>query len=408
MDFINYELPLLEGNSTREISPSILKTRRLELGLTQQQVANGAHLKLKQYQRLEVGERTIEGASLLVALPICAVLKLDPFIFIPQSEEMNAYSDTVVRENQNTMKEESILDLLSQACELFNSKVGTNYSTDNVKLAFCTLDTVRKIYADFALTYGFIYENDPSKNYTSMIAESFVGQTNCDDPAHVDGILIRTDVPSELDNPTHYLRILIHELSAIFCCTNEIETARFAGQRFYDLYCSGSPLSKTERIADGTMNSGYYIWSNTIAGVFADVINPQPYRHIKGSRKLLLSFTKNMKAGNLAAKNSLVQYLTTITNSREGSEAKTWVDLEKVLISLDLPFLDIVHLVFNNLHNGKFYKITPEFISDLGSAYIYAAVQNTSPVELMRFANNFNYRFTSDDEVVESDEDITE
>ncbi len=67
----------------------ILKHRRKHLGLTQQQVAKLAGIQVKQYQRLESGERSIMGASMRIGLSICAVLKLDPYGFIVNAEKMN-------------------------------------------------------------------------------------------------------------------------------------------------------------------------------------------------------------------------------------------------------------------------------------------------------------------------------
>ena len=61
----------------------ILYKRREELGMTQQQVADAAKIQLRQYQRLESGERTMAGASLRIALAICHVLRLDPYRFHP-------------------------------------------------------------------------------------------------------------------------------------------------------------------------------------------------------------------------------------------------------------------------------------------------------------------------------------
>ena len=78
MEFIKYPLPDI-GEEVQ--GKTILRNRRLDLGLTQQQVADGAKIQLQQYQRLESGERNIESASLRVALSVCAVLKLDPFVF---------------------------------------------------------------------------------------------------------------------------------------------------------------------------------------------------------------------------------------------------------------------------------------------------------------------------------------
>lgn len=67
-----------------ETEKDILKNRREELGMTQQQVADAAHIQVRQYQRLENGERNISGANMRIGLSVCAVLKLDPYRFMPE------------------------------------------------------------------------------------------------------------------------------------------------------------------------------------------------------------------------------------------------------------------------------------------------------------------------------------
>ena len=57
----------------------VLRSRREQLGLTQQQVADRARIQLKQYQRLETGERHLSGCSMRIGLAVCAVLLLDPY-----------------------------------------------------------------------------------------------------------------------------------------------------------------------------------------------------------------------------------------------------------------------------------------------------------------------------------------
>lgn len=87
MDFIDYEFPktTLSGEEyfILQEDHDILRTRRNELGLTQQQVADKAKIHLQQYQRLESGERHIYSASMRIGLSMCAVLKLDPYLFFP-------------------------------------------------------------------------------------------------------------------------------------------------------------------------------------------------------------------------------------------------------------------------------------------------------------------------------------
>lgn len=68
-----------------ETEKDILKNRREELGMTQQQVADAAHIQTRQYQRLENGERNISGASMRIGLSVCAVLKLDPIALCQSS-----------------------------------------------------------------------------------------------------------------------------------------------------------------------------------------------------------------------------------------------------------------------------------------------------------------------------------
>lgn len=67
---------------TLEPDRSVLCRRRKQLRMTQQQVADAAHIQLRQYQRLESGERSMASASLRIGLSICCVLNLDPRRFV--------------------------------------------------------------------------------------------------------------------------------------------------------------------------------------------------------------------------------------------------------------------------------------------------------------------------------------
>lgn len=66
-----------------EMDWHILKNRRNELKLTQQNVADLAKIQLRQYQRLENGERSMQSASFRIALSVCRALNLDPYRFLP-------------------------------------------------------------------------------------------------------------------------------------------------------------------------------------------------------------------------------------------------------------------------------------------------------------------------------------
>lgn len=70
-----------------QMEHSILLQRRKELKMTQQQVADKAHIQLRQYQRLESGERNISASSGRIMLSICETLKLDPYLFLGKGNE---------------------------------------------------------------------------------------------------------------------------------------------------------------------------------------------------------------------------------------------------------------------------------------------------------------------------------
>lgn len=59
-----------------------LRHQREGLGMTQQQVADAAGILLRQYQRLESGERSMASTSLRIGLHVCDALKLDPHRFV--------------------------------------------------------------------------------------------------------------------------------------------------------------------------------------------------------------------------------------------------------------------------------------------------------------------------------------
>ena len=79
--FIPYEFPKsTDGQYTiLQLDHQILQSRREQLGLTQQQVADIAHIQLRQYQRLESAQQYLSGCSMRIGLSVCAALYMDPY-----------------------------------------------------------------------------------------------------------------------------------------------------------------------------------------------------------------------------------------------------------------------------------------------------------------------------------------
>lgn len=61
----------------------ILRRRRLELGMTQEQVALKLGMSIHQYQRYEYGEHRFPNIPMRIGLRVCTVLELDPFELLP-------------------------------------------------------------------------------------------------------------------------------------------------------------------------------------------------------------------------------------------------------------------------------------------------------------------------------------
>ena len=57
----------------------ILKERRIELGLTQTQVALEIGIDLQSYQKFESRKRKLENCSMRIGLQVCAALELNPY-----------------------------------------------------------------------------------------------------------------------------------------------------------------------------------------------------------------------------------------------------------------------------------------------------------------------------------------
>ena len=84
LTFVPYELPRSSDGRyiLAQVDYQVLLSRRQQLGLTQQQVADRAHILLRQYQRVESGEKDLSKCTMKVGLSICAALLLDPYDFI--------------------------------------------------------------------------------------------------------------------------------------------------------------------------------------------------------------------------------------------------------------------------------------------------------------------------------------
>ena len=71
--------PINTGNGKPDREGRILRDRRIELGMTQEEAALELGISLQQYQRYEYVDRRFANCPMRIGLRICALLELDPF-----------------------------------------------------------------------------------------------------------------------------------------------------------------------------------------------------------------------------------------------------------------------------------------------------------------------------------------
>ena len=383
--------PVLATTST---NADILRGQREVLGLTQQQVADGAGILLRQYQRFEFGERDITRTNASTFLAVCAVLHLQPFRFLPNAEKYRNYIYSISRRDQNDMIESEIITIAKKAFESFNSAMGTKYSLDNIKIELFNMTNVAQTYTSFVTANGFPFEDPSKRDFSLTVAEAFVGNTDCEDPSHVDGILVSTELPADFENkPSTYFEAFTHELAHIFCTTHEIPTAQKAGQRFFDLYYGDDSTTTDDSIMNSQFSAGYAIWREVIADIITCKISSRRAPSIDDIIEQAMQLSSYVTVLNCDSKIALQRYLSILLTTREIKNARSKISVIRTLEQYKLPFQSIVLMVYDNIKKEPFYAIDYDFIIDLGTQYIAARIQNTKPEELAAYAHSHGLKF---------------
>jgi hypothetical protein len=179
--------------------------------------------------------------------------------------------------------------------------------------------------------------------------------------------------------------LIYHELMHIFCAKSEMDE-----EHFIDIYGSGhTPDENPDNKAyDGTLNAGYVIWSEFIA---------QYYALVKAGPQRFTSARINMQtiAENLIAVNESTSLQSCKTCfAMACSYLLACSDAEKLLSRIDSPdfiwidnapcgqetrtsFLACAQLLYEHLQNEKPWKITEQFIGELGTGFLMFKMMNS-------------------------------
>ena len=213
--------------------------------------------------------------------------------------------------NNNDYKE-----ALFYAASIFNERMGTEFSEDNLVLRCFQTENQQEVFEQFCKQYfpDRLEDRYTEDSYFDFHASAFVGTGD-----GADGILLRTDIAR---HPAELKHILLHELAHIFCTRNEID-----GDNFYERYCIS------------------YYEAELLTG-----------------------------SGKMGVSMILCEAMT----SAEGEASMTW-DAAKSKFARFKPFddplyRDLLELVFTHIREC-FIEIDRDFIYEIGVLYLSIAAQ---------------------------------
>ena len=241
------------------------------------------------------------------------------------------------------MNNDDYKEALFYAASIFNERLGTEFSEDNLVLRCFQTENQQEVFEQFCKQYfpDRLEDRYTEDGYFDFHASAFVGTGD-----GADGILLRTDIAR---HPAELKHILLHELAHIFCTRNEID-----GDNFFERYCMDDTISREE---DGTINAGYAVWRELIA-------------------ELLSYYEGELLTGN--GKMGVSMILCEAMTSAEGEASMTW-DAAKSKFTRFKPFddplyRDLLELVFTHVRE-YFIVIDRDFIYEIGVLYLSIAAQ---------------------------------
>lgn len=253
--------------------------------------------------------------------------------------------------------EQELRDIFYDALDFFNEALDSGITRDNTVLAFFTPENGLDVYEQFCREHfpKNLDEDYKAEGYfQTFAAQAFWGKGQY-------GVMIRADI----DFPLPELRrVFLHEISHLFCCENEIE-----GGGFFDRYCMGSGAE------DGMMNAGYAVWREAVADIMADsILSEYTSLTLADVREEVGRLYRMLSPADPDSKKCMSLILVYVMATKEVGGVTEWADAEaglKQRLGLEDPALyAFLKMAFDNLHRSPFWSITPDFIMELGEAYL--------------------------------------
>ena len=270
---------------------------------------------------------------------------------------------------KNRYSKAELSEIFFEALDLFNDCLDSDISEENTIIAFFEPRNGIEVYEKLCKEHfpDLLAENYRADGYF----ESFAAQAFVSDKEY--GVLIRSDIGFSLPE-IH--RTFLHEISHLYCTRTEIR-----GGHFFERYCMGAGEE------DGLFNAGYAIWREAIADIMADsVLSESTTVTLNEVKPEVERLVELLSIANADSKKCMSLVIAYIMLSKEVAGTESWstaeAEIEKCFCFKDSMLLMIFRLVFDNLHDPPFWQITPEFIQELGGAYITALTFRTFRTQL--------------------------
>ena len=245
-----------------------------------------------------------------------------------------------------------------EALDMFNDCLDSDISKGNLVLDYFNPENGVAVYERFCQEHfpNMLEETNYKEPgyFASVGAQAFVSDS-------LYGVLINENIDFTLGE---VLQTFLHEISHLYCTKNEIE-----GGNFFDKYCMGSGPE------DGMINAGYAIWREAAADIMADsVISDYATLTLNQVKSTVNEYYQMLVPKNLGAKKAMSLIIVYVMISSEVAGVTQWELAEKAIagtIQIENRLLfSILKQVFEQLHSGCFWKITPEFVMTLGETYL--------------------------------------
>ena len=255
------------------------------------------------------------------------------------------------------------MKIASEAFDLFNQQMDTDYSLGNVHLQLIDAGNADEIIPEFIKDYSEAVEPDMFEPgyYETFRAEAFVTPERY-------GIIVRTDTGEDANEWRH---LIFHELSHIYCMTHELKDGENFQKKYIDV------LPKEFTFEAGALAGGYSVWKEFVAEFMARLLDvfqvDFTIRHnARNTERVLDEIDRAVVDIRECIIGVLLDTMTTRDILNEPDKKAAFKKLERFERLQSPSWQGLLSTVFDQIFDPDrdFWEIDSEFIHELGDRYL--------------------------------------